>query len=174
MSIQPVRVIGRMIDQVDQSDWPRLEGRFVASADGGKAYRFYRSSHHARYATPFHFWVHALREERASVGRRSDLVGAAGAAMCRGVSLSDFLRELDSFALADGVEGREILGLGSVPAEALAMNVATAARDGIVAYEMLGSECRRSGLASYGGEFMTYFVGHGFAESWRSQGGWRE
>jgi hypothetical protein len=170
MSIQPVRVIGRMIDQVDQSDWPPLAGRFVASADETGVYRFYVAPQVERYATPFHFWVHALREERASVGRREDLVGAAGHAMCRSMSLADFLTQLDGCELAEGANAREILGLAAIPDAVVAENAAIAARRGIVAYEMLDSACRRSGLARYGGHLMTYFWGHGFAESWRSGG----
>lgn len=170
MSIQPVRVIGRMIDQVAGSDWPRLEGRFVDSADGMGSYRFYRVPQHARYATPFHFWVHAMREERASVGRGEDLVGAASHAMCRGIALAEFVAQLDGFPLAADARATEILGLASVPATVLETDAASAARRGIVAYEMLESACRRSGLASYDGALMAYFWGHGFAESWRSTG----
>lgn len=170
MSIQPVRVIGRMIDQVAGSDWPSLEGHFVASADGTGSYRFYRAPQLERYATPFHFWVHALREERASIGRGEDLVGAAGHAMCRGIALAEFIAQLDAFPLADGARATEILGLASVPATVRGANTAAAARSGTMAYDMLESACRRSGLASYDGYLVAYFWGHGFVESWRSAG----
>lgn len=170
MSIQPVRVIGRMIDQVAASDWPALKGRFAATVDGMSSYRFYRSPQLERYATPFHFWVHALREERAAVGRGEDLVGSAAHAMCRGIALAEFIAELDALVFSDGADAAEMLGLSSVPQAVLAADTANSARNGIVAYTMLESPCRSSGLASYGGEVMAYFGGHGFVESWRSEG----
>lgn len=170
MSIQPVRVIGRMIDQVAASDWPALQGHFAAAEYGISAYRFYRAPKLERYATPFHFWVHALREERKAIGQGEDLVGAAGHAMCRGMALVDFIAELDSLVLSGGARAAEILGLSKVPHAVLKADPAKSARDGIVAYAMLESSCRRSGLASYGGDLMAYFGGHGFAESWRSKG----
>ncbi len=169
MSIQPVRIIGRMIDQVAASDWPSLEGQFVDSEDGTGSYRFYRAPKLERYATPFHFWVHALREERVTIGRGEDLVGAAGHAMCRGIALAEFIAQLDAFPLADGARATEMLGLASVPATVLEASTAIAARSGIVAYDMLESVCRRSGLASYDGNLLAYFWGHGFVESWRSE-----
>ena len=83
MSIQPNRVVARIIEQVDQSDWPTLPSRLVCRAGRARWVRFYHAPAQARYPTPIHFWVHALRDELTAMGRREDLAGAAAHALCR-------------------------------------------------------------------------------------------
>jgi len=158
MSIQPNRVIARIIEQVDASDWPTLPSRVFVTAAGDETIRFYWVAAHPRYATRIHFWVHALRDELASRGRRGDLILAAGHALCRNQSTSDWLMELAELDLREG---------GSI-VERLALSAALEASRAPQAYRMLESACRRSTVVDLGGALMAHFWGHGSGESWRA------
>ena len=155
MSIQPNRVVARIIHQVDRSDWPRLDSTVVVAEGGGAWLRVFRTPAHPRYATPIHFWVHALRDELAATGRRVDLVGAAGHALCRKESVEGWLG-----AMREGAKGGRV---DDVTAE-----VEGAAR--AEAYLMLASECRRSSVVDGDGFYVADFWGHGAGASWRVRG----
>jgi hypothetical protein len=142
MSIQPHRVLSRIVEQVDRSDWPRIEDRWSTSI-GEDSVRLFRAPQDARYATPFHFWVHALRDELDARGRRVDLVGAAGHGLCRDQDPADWRNELSSLLeLPPPHEMKRI-------------------------YRMLESECRRSSVAETKDGWIAHFWGHGCEISWR-------
>ncbi len=147
MSIQPNRVLTRIIEQVDQSDWPSLRSKVHSSTDGAEWIRVIATPSHQRYATPIHFWVHALREDLTARERREDLVGSAGHALCRNQSLEDWRAEI----------AEELL-----PCE----SPGPAAR----IYRMLASDCRRSSVATAGDWLIAHFWSHGSGESWRREG----
>ncbi len=157
MSIQPNRVIQRIIEQVDRSDWPPLEGRMVCSVPTGEFLRFYRSPHHDRYATPLHFWVHALREELGATEHRDDLVGVACHALGRKQSLEDWLAELAGLRLGAGRNAIDALGLSAW----------VDAGPSVEIYRMLDSDCRRSSVITDASSMMSHFWGHGSRSSWR-------
>jgi hypothetical protein len=162
MSIQPNRVLERIVEQVDRSGWPRLEARTIVRGDGdgedGGLLRFYLHRTEPRYATPVHFWVHALREDLAARAQRGTLVGAAGRALCRRQSLRDWRREVA--AVTAGAADDALLDCArgcSVGSEAQA-------------WRMLESDCRRSSVVAGGGWLVAHFWGHGAGESWRVKG----
>lgn len=158
MSIQPNRVVARIIHQVDQSDWPRLDSRVFASDDGDRWLRVFRARAEARYATPIHFWVHALRDELAATGRRVDLVGAAGHALCRKTSVGEWVGELR--------DADQALAAGARGAFADVANEVEGARR-TDAYLMLESECRRSSVVEVDDWLVVDFWCHGAGPSWR-------
>ena len=157
MSIQPNRVIQRIIEQVDQSDWPALEGEVVCSVANGNFLRFYRSPHHERYATPLHFWVHALREELRATEHREDLVGIACHALGHKQSLEDWLSELSALGVDEGWNAIDALGLSAW----------VDAGPSVEIYRMLDSDCRRSSVVADASSMMSHFWGHGSRASWR-------
>lgn len=169
MSIQPNRVIHRIIEQVDRSDWPTIRGHLVASAamtEAGETLRLYRVARHPRYATPLHFWVHALREELRATGRREDLVATACHAEGRKLSAAAWLEELRALGVAEvdvTKAGEARSGVGDLAR--LADGVVPAAPTEI--YRMLESPCLRSSVATTGDVLMAYFWTHGAAPSWR-------
>ena len=147
MSIQPNRVIARIVEQVDRSDWPPLVSRLHPVEDEAGWIRLYAVRDAARYATSLHFWVHALREDLAALGRREDLVAAASAALGQRQSPEDWRAEL---------------GGVSRPC------VAPDARASI--HRMLESVCRRSSVAVIHGWLIAHFRVHGGGASWRRAG----
>jgi len=157
MSIQPNRVIQRIIEQVDQSDWPALEGRVVCSAPSGEFLRLYRSPRHERYATPLHFWVHTLREELRATEHREDLAAVACHALGRKQSLADWLSELAGLRVAGGRNAVEALGLAAWADAGPSVEI----------YRMLDSDCRRSSVVADASSMMSHFWGHGSRSSWR-------
>lgn len=157
MSIQPNRVIQRIILQVDRSDWPALAGQVVCAEATGEFIRFYRTPRHERYATPLHFWVHALREELRTTEHREDLVGVACHALGRKQSPAEWLAELAGLRVDGGRNAIEALGLSP----------RVDASSPIEIYRMLDSGCRRSSVAADAASLMTYFWGHGSNASWR-------
>jgi len=160
MSIQPNRVIQRIIDQVDRSDWPPLTSAVFGSAEALEILRFYRVPKHGRYATPLHFWVHALREELQATDHREDLANAACHALGQEQPFSDWLGELDGFTSEDGRDLSEVLDLGEFGQSGIAPNPPRI-------YRMLGSGCRRSSVVDAGDSLMAHFWGHGSRVSWR-------
>jgi hypothetical protein len=147
MSIQPNRVLARIIEQVEQSDWLRLTARVVARGESGEWIRLFDEPRSERYATPFHFWVHALRDDLAARGRVEDLVPVAGHALCRTQSVDGWRAEL----------------AGVWPE-------AEGSRTAQTIYLMQANECRRSSVALYPDRLITHFWGHGCEASWRRRG----
>jgi hypothetical protein len=145
MSIQPNRVLARIVEQVDASDWPSLESRIVVSTNQSGWFRIYTEQVHPRYATPIHFWVHALREELTARAQREDLVGAGGRALCRPQSPEDWRAELAGARLPGEIDAQTTI------------------------HRMLESDCRRSSVAWIGEWMIAHFWGHGPAESWRQR-----
>ena len=103
-----------------------------------------------RYATEFHFWVHALRDDLAARSRLDDLEGAAGYALCRPQDFDAWRAEVGALGAFASV-GTSVAGDATI-------------------YRMQGSECRRSSVASFGGRLRAHFWGHGSGESWRRRG----
>jgi hypothetical protein len=157
MSIQPNRVIHRIIDQVDRSDWPPLVSRVICANEPGEFVRVYRVPTHERYATPLHFWMHALREELTATERREDLVAAAGHALCRRQSVSDWTAEMSALGLESNGGAADGLILGNLPEPGHATQV----------YRMLESVCRRSSVFADRKSLMAHFWGHGNQASWK-------
>jgi len=147
MSIHPNRVLARIIEQVEQSDWPPLAPKIHSLANGREWIRVYEAPDLERYATSFHFWVHALRDELAARGRGEDLMGVAGHALCRNLTVSEWSAEIGEHGFA-----------------------ADTVRDDVEIYRMQADECRRSSVARNGDSLIAYFWGHGFGESWRRKG----
>lgn len=157
MSIQPNRVVARIIHQVDRSDWPALDSTVVAAEGRDGWLRVFRAPAHPRYATPIHFWVHALRDELSATGRRVDLIGAAGHALCRKEPVEDWVEAMRRDVPATP--------LGARVADDVASQVGGATR--VEAYRMLESACRRSSVVGGDGFFVADFWGHGAGASWR-------
>lgn len=161
MSIQPNRVLARIVDQVDQSRWPRLASRVVTFAPEDRWLRLIVASRRPEHATAIHFWVHALRDELAFVGRREDLVGAAGQALCRKRPIGpwlDALHEMEARATSGGEAVSDLIrrmrGLPKVER-----------------HVMLDSVCRRSSVLDAGDFFAVEFWGHGPGSSWQVDAG---
>jgi len=148
-------VIAKIIHQVDHADWAPLRAEVFASETSGEWLRVYRAPAQAFHATAIHFWVHALRDELASTGRREDLVGAAGHALCRARGVAAWLAELESNAT-----------FAADPAAA-ALRRDIEAAPGPELHRMLESECRRSSVLDLRGEFVADFWNHGAGPSWR-------
>lgn len=149
MSIQPNRVVGRIIEQVEKSNWPRLESKVHFSKDRGDWTRSFNEPVQSRYATIFHFWVHALRDDLAACSRVADLEGAAGYALCRGQSFSDWKEEICSYEMFTETSLSE--------------------DHDVTIYRMQGSECRKSSVALIDGRLLAHFWTHGFGASWRRE-----
>jgi hypothetical protein len=147
MSIHPNRVLARIVEQVEHSDWPPLTAEVHYLAGGEERISLFDEPVQERYATPFHFWVHALRDDLAARDRVADLVHVAGYALCQAQSLDDWQRELD-----------EVWPVGEAPIRCEAI------------YRMQADECRRSSVALLGDRLVAHFWGHGFETSWRRRG----
>ena len=154
MSIPSNRVLSRIVEQVDRSDWPPLESEVRFSTDGTAWIRIFEARFDARYATPIHFWVHALREDLAAGARREDLRGAAGYALCRNQSSDEWRAEIGAMSSAPPASGRAKLGRASMSKE-------------VRVYRMLSSACRRSSVAVLDDGWMAHFWGHGPGATWR-------
>ena len=157
MSLQPNRVINRIVEQVDQSDWPRLRSEVYVAGSAGETLRIYRAGAETRYATPLHFWAHTLRDELSATGRRADFLGAAGHALCRGRSVEEWHDELTELWKQPGL----------TYAEDYAPSVLLERKRTPEVYLMLESECRRSSVLATGDGFMADFWSHGGAPTWR-------
>jgi hypothetical protein len=147
MSIHPNRVLWRIIDQVEKSDWPALDFETQVSIDREESVRIFRGLQSQRHATPFHFWVHALRDDLAARSRLCDLVGVAGYALSQKQTPAEWEAEngfdrLDGIGMADDAE----------------------------IYRMQASVCRRSSVVSSGGRLWAHFWSHGLVETWRRAG----
>ena len=162
MSIQPNRIINRIVEQVDGSDWPPLRSRVYSNESQGEVLRIYRVPHEVRYATPLHFWLHALREELMATSHRSDFVGIAAHAMGHYRSfaawaasdLEQDMKTVPSF----GADQLDRFGLAPVAPDQ---------PDDRSAYVMLASECRRSSVVRGDDWWVATFWSHGAGPSWR-------
>ena len=119
--------------------------------------RFYHAPAQARYPTPIHFWVHALRDELTAMGRREDLVGAAANALCRLRPFDEWRKELEEF---DGEVVEALL------AEVGAAEDTDDSEESQV-FRMLGGECRTSSVVDHRTGFVADFQGHGDGPTWR-------
>ncbi len=155
MSIQPNRVLARIVEQVDRSDWPELASSAPATRVPHEVVRVYWTRDLRRHATPIHFWVHALRDELTARGRRVDLVAAAGQALCRSQPLSEWQSELESILPPEVETEAPILPISA------AFPVSPRAPHGARAYRMLESACRRSSVLEDGDRRIAHFWGHG-------------
>ena len=144
MSIHPNRVLARIIEQVDASDWPRLASELHWSEDGRERIRLYHARAQERYATPFHFWVHALRDELETRARGEDLMGVAGYALGQKQSVEDWRDEVGPILALDDTM-----------------------REDAIVYVMQAGVCRRSSVVHSGEDLWAHFWGHGPNESWR-------
>ena len=153
-------MIAKIIHQVDAADWAPLRAEVFFDDARGEWLRIYRAPAEAYHATAIHFWVHALRDELAATGRREDLVGAAGHALCRSRDVEAWLAELDENAAFRATSsGDEI-------------RAAVASAGPVQLHRMLESECRRSNVLDLGSEFVADFWSHGAGASWRRRAGW--
>jgi len=160
VSIQPNRVIAKIIHQVDQADWPPLRSEVFAESDRGEWVRIYRAPAETRYATAIHFWAHALRDELSATGRRDDLIGAAGHALCRRRGVDDWLG-----ALEENDRFHE-------SKTAVEIRASLADAEDAELHWMLESGCRRSSVLDLRTGFVADFWGHGAGPSWRRRAGW--
>ena len=160
MSIQPNRVIAKIIHQVDQADWPPLRSEVFAEEGRDAWLRIYRAPAHPRYPTAIHFWVHALRDELAATGRRVDLVGAAGHALCRARSIEEWLETLDE---------NECFRASPTRAEIRDAIDETGKAE---LHWMLESDTRRSSVLDLRTGFVADFWARGGGPSWRRGAGW--
>jgi hypothetical protein len=157
MSIQPHRVIHRIIEQVDRCDWPRLAPALSGAAVGGGQLRLYRAPVSQHYATPIHFWVHALREDLRATGHDGDLVATAAHAICRERPVGEWLDELAGVESVTGPSAVEGLGPGAGPLTDQTAQV----------HRMLQSSCRRSSVWASSRGFAADFWSHGPGPVWR-------
>ena len=147
MNIQPNRILARIIEEVERSDWPPLDSRTISSSNRGEWFRYFTAPTQRRYSTPFHFWVHALRDDLHACARGEDLMGMAGYALCQNQSLEDWRSDIgENLPIDPGFESEARI------------------------YRMQASECRRSSVASNRDRLFAHFWGHGAGESWRREG----
>ena len=161
MSIQPHRVIHRIIEQVDRSDWPRLTPALSGAAAGGGRLRLYRAPISPHYATPIHFWVHALREDLRATGHHEDLVATAAHAICRERPVDGWLDELTGI---ESVAGPAVI-------DALERSAGSVTDSSAQVHRMLQSPCRRSSVWASSRGFAADFWSHGPGPVWRRRAG---
>ena len=161
MSIQPNRVIAKIIHQVDQADWPSLCSEVFAESDGSEWVRIYRAPADARYATAIHFWVHALREDLRATGHHEDLVATAAHAICRERPVDGWLDELTGI---ESVAGPAVI-------EALERSAGSVTDSSAQVHRMLQSPCRRSSVWASSRGFAADFWSHGPGPVWRRRAG---
>ena len=156
MSIQPGRVLWRIVDEVDRSPrvtLPRIvfDATTFSGAPRGERIEVVRIAARAvdgaaPFATLLHFWTHALRGWLDTQGQADQLVGAAGYAMCEHVGETTLRAEFARLAAR--------LHPAS-PALAL---------DGefVEAYRMIDGSCRVSFVGATETEWQSVTWGHGF------------
>ena len=166
MSIQPNRIVNRIIRQVDQSDWPRLDSEVFFDESGDRWLRIYRTPRHPRYATAIHFWVHALRDELSATGCRSDLVGAACHALCRKENVTQWRAAFSEIDPSPVDSIFAVSEMNSVRETSYSVSEIDSDSEAEV-YRMLESECRLSSVLSTRSILIADFWGHGDGPSWR-------
>lgn len=151
MSIQPNRVVWRIVDEVLRGPrsplaverWPSVPEfgdqqvqavRCAArSAAGGRP-----------FATLFHFWTHALMAFLELHGQGDQLEGAAGYAMCQRLAVGAIERELEGYR--SGLESPRAISPSGRPLDA---------------YRMMDGPCRRSLVVETDVEWLALFRSHG-------------
>ena len=144
MSIQPNRVVWRIVDEVARA--PRPDLAFEETSHGSErvvVVRHRTPAGDAPPATLFHFWAHALRAFLELHDQADQLEGAAGYAMCEQLGPRELASEL----------ARLYAPLGSAAPPAL-----PEARD---AYKMMDGPCRRSIVLEGSDERCAFFAHHG-------------
>jgi len=154
MSIQPGRVLWRIVDEVDRT--PRSS--FVRTLFGNAAFSDSANSERmeiARIASgggvpPFptllHFWTHALRAWLDAIGQSDQLVGVAGYAMCEHMDEAETTREFERLA-------------SRLRPESAAFSLSG---DFAEAYRMIDGCCRASFVVSTDVEWLSLTWAHGF------------
>lgn len=155
MSIQPGRVLWRIVDEVDRSPrvtLPRIVFDATAFAEGSRGERIEvvriaarAANGAAPFATLLHFWTHALRGWLDTQGQADQLVGAAGYAMCEHVGEATLRAELTRLAARLHTES---------PALALEGEF-------VEAYRMIDGSCRVSFVGATDTEWQSVTWGHG-------------
>lgn len=149
MSIQPNRVVWRIVDEVARTperpvcvvcrrsrDDRATEAVATACCASGPAGE--------RFATLFHFWTHALRSFLELHGQADQLEGVAGYAMCEQIAAEALAHELEHY--------REPLAAGE------ALEVAGRVRE---AYRMIDGPCRTSIVIASERQWWALFRWHG-------------
>lgn len=149
MSIQPNRVVWRIVDEVARTpDRPvRIECRRSRSDGSTESVATGRSESgaaSARFATLFHFWTHALRSFLELHGQADQLEGVAGYAMCERLDAEAFARERERY--------RALLDDGD------ALEIPERVRE---AYRMIDGPCRASVVLASEREWWALFRWHG-------------
>jgi len=153
VSIQPNRVVARIVDEVARSPRPTLP--FVAWPSGAGyadeqigTLSLPAVSSATSFATLFHFWTHGLRAFLELHRMGDQLAGAAGYAMCE--QLSPAALDLEIAALAQR--------LPSPPAGARPFALAGKP---VEAYRMIDGPCRHSLVAATESHWWASFRCHG-------------
>lgn len=149
MSIQPNRVVWRIVDEVART--PERPVRIVCrrsrsdrATEAVATACCESDAASARFATLFHFWTHALRSFLELHGHADQLEGAAGYAMCEQLGSEELARELERY--------REPLAGGEV------IEVAGRVRE---AYRMIDGPCRASIVIASERQWWALFRWHG-------------
>ena len=153
MSIQPNRVVWRIVDEVARAPRPRLAFEQVANrSERVVLVRHRPAGRDAGLATLFHFWAHALRAFLELHDQADQLEGTAGYAMCERLGP----RELE-------IELAQLYA----PLEPAMQPALPDARD---AYKMMDGPCRRSLVLEGTSERCALFGHHGAARAAASVG----
>ena len=154
MSIQPGRVLGRIVEEVDRT--PRRS--FVRTLFGSAAFSDGANSDRmeiaridvGRGAPPFptllHFWTHALRGWLDELGQSDQLVGVAGYAMCEQMDEAETGREFERLTSRLRSESPALSLFGEFSE----------------AYRMIDGSCRASFVVATDVEWVSVVWAHGF------------
>ncbi|MEE3332113.1 MAG: hypothetical protein VX246_14705 [Myxococcota bacterium] len=155
MSIQPGRVLWRIVDEVDRT--PRRSfGRTLfgsaafsqsANSERMEIARIASGGDAPPFPTLLHFWTHALRGWLDALGQSDQLVGVAGYAMCEHMDEAETGREFERLTRRLRPES---------PALSLFGNFAEA-------YRMIDGRCRASFVVATDVEWLSLTWAHGFA-----------
>jgi hypothetical protein len=156
VSIQPGRVLWRIVDEVDRTPRAMLprsvfDATAFEDAAGGERIEVVRipsidENGAAPFATLLHFWTHALRDWLDTHGQADQLVGVGGYAMCEHVDEPTLRAEFAKL----GAKLRP-----AVPALALQGTF-------VEAYRMMDGTCRASFVVATESEWQSVTWGHGF------------
>lgn len=154
MSIQPGRVLWRIVDEVDHTprrSFVRTVFESAAFSDGADSERMEIARIASRAGAPpfptlLHFWTHALRGWLDALGQADQLVGAAGYAMCEHMDEAETRREFERLASRLRSES---------PAPSLLGNFTEA-------YRMIDGSCRASFVVATDVEWLSLTWAHGF------------
>jgi hypothetical protein len=151
VSIQPVRVLWRIVDDVARSPGMPFAVEQLAGASAGEeqyvdVLRLAADAWPAEAApaTLFHFWAHALRAFLERCGQGDQLEGAAGQAMCERLAPEAFEREIERYRRVLARPSSLVIG-GRV----------------LDAYRMMNGACRRSIAIETDAGPVALFFSHG-------------